>query len=97
MFEGLVRLQARIEAAEAVVCWARMGSSYSRSQVSGPTGEQLALLADLKALRSDLIVAAGVTVDMAEEAIMECTYRQQAATELYLEAAMASGQGGRQD
>lgn len=97
MFERLVKLQARIEAAEAAVYWTRMGSSYSRSQVSGPTSEQLSLLADLKALRADLIVSAGVTVDMAEEAILENTYRQQAATELYLEAAMASGQGGCQD
>ena len=97
MFERLVRLQQRIEAAEAAILWARMGSSYSRSVASGPTGEQLSLLADLKSLRSDLIIAAGVSVDLAEEAILENTYRQQAQVELCLEAAMASGQGGCQD
>lgn len=97
MFERLVALQGRIEAAESAIHWARMGSSYSRPSGAGPSSEQLELLASLLALRADLIHAAGVPVDMAEEAILENTYRQGAAVELYLEAAMASGQGGCQD
>lgn len=75
MFERLVALQGRIEAAEAAIYWARMGNAYSRSQVSGPTSEQLTLLADLLSLRNDLIVAAGVSVDMTEEIILEASYR----------------------
>jgi hypothetical protein len=97
MFERLVRLQAAIEAAESAVYWARIGSSYSRPVAGGPTSEQLELLSSLLALRADLVSAAGVPVDLAEEAILECTYRAQCAHEIYLEASMASGQGGCQD
>ena len=75
MFERLVRLQQRIEAAEAAILWARMGSSYSRPVAGGPSSEQLGLLADLVALRADLIIAAGVSVDMSEEIVLEASYR----------------------
>lgn len=75
MFERLVRLQTRIEAAEAVIYWARMGSSYSRREAGGPTSEQLTLLADLISLRADLCLAAGVSVDLSEEIVMEASYR----------------------
>ena len=75
MFERLVRLQTRIEAAEAAIYWARMGSSYSRPVAGGPTAEQLGLLADLVALRADLCLAAGVSVDLTEEVVMEASYR----------------------
>lgn len=75
MFERLVRLQSQIDAAEAAIYWARLGSSYSRPAAGGPSSEQFALLADLKALRTDLCLAAGVSVDMSEEAVMEAAYR----------------------
>ena len=76
MFERLVRLQQQIDAAETACYWARMGSSYSRPVVAGgPSSEQLELLASLLALRSDLIVAAGIPVDLAEEAVLEAGYR----------------------
>lgn len=75
MFERLVALQMRIDAAEAAIYWARMGSSYSRPVGGGPSAEQLSLLADLKSLRADLVSAAGVSVDLSEEAVMEAVYR----------------------
>jgi len=75
MFERLVRLQQQIDAAETACYWARMGSGYSRPAAGGPSAEQLELLASLKALRSDLIAAAGVAIDLSEEAVMEASYR----------------------
>ena len=75
MFERLVRLQQKIEAAEAAILWARMGSSYSRPVAGAPTSEQLGLLSSLVDLRADLCLAAGVSVDMSEEIVMEASYR----------------------